>query len=275
MMALADDWGSVAMVTRMDRVRFLLTTSLIWVGAVVLFSIASWIDARSIQPAETAYLPYMQGWATGMLPWIILVPLVFRLGARATNAALIPTLRSAIAAGLVSMLVVAVYASLVWSAGTERSPLEVLASFKLKDWLWDIVFYVVAFLAGRQMRPGADHRSPAPMAANIAVKSVGRVDYIPIRDILAATAQGNYIALHLADRDVLHRSTMAKLSEALADAGFVRIHRSHIVNPARVTSTGARGDRVHQIELSNGLKLPVSDRYKPDVRHHLSDRVCA
>lgn len=135
---------------------------------------------------------------------------------------------------------------------------------------------MVIFLIGRQMRPremASGLEQPQP--ADIAVKSHDRVEYIPVSDVLGATAQGNNIALHLENRDVLHRATMSSLADTLSGAGLVRIHRSHMVNPDCVISAAARGGRVKAVSLRNGVKLPVSERYNDDVLTRLNGRVCA
>lgn len=256
--------------------RLVIGTSLTWLASLVIFSLASWIDNGVLSGRGHPYLPYFLGWARGMAPWLVLLPIVFRFGTRYENEDLPSTLISACFAGLVCMIIVGSWAAFAFSIGTDRSPFDVLANFRLMDWMWDIVFYVLAFLAGRQMRP----RQPViervnPEPADIAVKSHDKVEYVPVREILGATAQGNYIALHLEKRDVLHRATMASLAAVLADAGFVRTHRSHMVNPVKVVTTQARGGRVKGVTLPNGVTLPVSERYNDDVLSRLSERVCA
>ena len=107
----------------------------------------------------------------------------------------------------------------------------------------------------------------------IAVKSTTGVEFIPVKQIQGATAQGNYIALLMEGREVLHRATMAGLSEKLSEAGFVRVHRSHLINPNLVTGAKARGDRIREVQLNNGCRIPVSDRYMDDAYRALSGRI--
>ncbi len=247
----------------------------IWFVSIVIFSGANWIDRVVLGPADAPYSVFLFGWFRGALPWLLLGPVVFRFGARQTNHDLKNTLISAASAGFICMVIVGSWAAFVFSIGTENSPLDVLRSFRLMDWLWDVTFYVVIFLVGRQMRPREMPHQHMPEPTDIAVKSYDRVEYIPVRDVLGATAQGNYIALHLENREVLHRATMASFADTLAEAGFVRIHRSHMVNPDRVVSAASRGGRVKEVSLSNGVNLPVSERYSANVVSRLNGRVCA
>ena len=66
---------------------------------------------------------------------------------------------------------------------------------------------------------------------------------------------------------------MAQLESALSEAGFVRIHRSHLVNPSRISVARSRGESFRIVELTNGTQLPVSDRYRAEVRDQLDQRV--
>ena len=256
--------------------KLMLVCSAVWLASVLVFSTATWVD-RSLLGAENGpYIAHFLGWLRGMVPWLFLGPIVYRFGARYSNQSVQHTLRSAAAAGAICMIIVGSWAAFAFSIGTPYSPIDVIASFRMMDWMWDITFYVVIFLIGRQMRPremASGLEQPKP--ADIAVRSHDRVEYIPVHDVLGATAQGNYIALHLENRDVLHRATMSSLADTLADAGFVRIHRSHMVNPDCVVSAAARGERVKAVSLRNGIKLPVSERYNDDVVTRLNGRVCA
>ena len=274
-MALVDDLREVRLAGFPLRPPFLAATTLAWVACLLMFSSASWIDVIRSVP-DIGYTPVLTTWAIGMLPWLVLFPLVFKLGARYANADFRQTLVSALTAGLIAMVAVAAYAAIAFSIGTDRTPLETLVSFGARAFLWDVVFFAVTFLLGRQMRPLQDPRQyRTPESGTVAVRSSGRIEYIPVRDILGATAQGNYIALHLKDRDVLHRTTMAQLVASLGDAGFIRIHRSHLVNPACISMAKSRGESFRIVELTNGTQLPVSDRYRNEVRDQLDQRVLA
>ncbi len=272
-MALVDDLREVRRAGFPLRSPFLVITTLIWVSAVWLFATANWVDAVRAESAAP-YRAYILGWTRGMLPWLFLFPVVFKIGARHANSGFAETARSAGIAGFFGMGGVALYAAIAFSIGTDRTPVETLADLGMQAFLWDIVFFVLAFLFGRQMRPVMNPREYNTIDfGTLAVKSSGLIEYVPVRDILGATAQGNYIALHLKDRDVLHRTTMAQLDDALTDAGFIRIHRSHLVNPTQISVARSRGESFRIIELTNGIQMPVSDRYRSEVREQLGRRV--
>lgn len=251
-------------------------TSLAWLATVLLFAFCAWIDQSVRGSASATFAFYLAGWAKGMAPWLVLGPMIFRWASSSRDVGLTGTLWTGLICGMLCMGVIAIYAAIAFSYGTELTPLEALTTFQLTDWMWDVTFFILLIMTGRLTRKPAIVRvSTTSQSSSLAVKSHDGVEYIQIADIQGATAQGNYIALHLPGRDVLHRATMASLTQSLTSAGFVRIHRSHLVNPDLVISTTARGERVREVRLTNGIELPVSERYSVDVGMRLADRVCA
>ena len=83
----------------------------------------------------------------------------------------------------------------------------------------------------------------------------------PIADILAVSSAGNYAEFVLADgRRPLMRSSLAALETALGPRGFVRTHRSWLVNTARVTGLKPEGSGDYAVELGT-LTVPLSRRF--------------
>jgi DNA-binding LytR/AlgR family response regulator len=74
----------------------------------------------------------------------------------------------------------------------------------------------------------------------IAVKNGGRILFVDVADVEWFEAAGNYVRLHTAKTAHLVRTTMAALERKLDRSAFVRIHRSVIVNVARITELEAR-----------------------------------
>ncbi|MEQ1808416.1 MAG: LytTR family DNA-binding domain-containing protein [Terricaulis sp.] len=99
----------------------------------------------------------------------------------------------------------------------------------------------------------------------IAVFSAGRIDYVPLDDIIAAKAAGNYVALVTQDGEFLHRITLSELADSFVAAGFVRTHRSHLVRPREIVSARTRGDGIVELKLSNGAVAPVSETYRTQL----------
>lgn len=86
---------------------------------------------------------------------------------------------------------------------------------------------------------------------------------VRLADVQWLSAADNYIELHLPPRTLLERTTLA---DALARPGwaarFVRVHRSHAVNPAHVRRIERLPSGEAVLTLSGGEKLGVSRRYR-------------
>jgi len=84
---------------------------------------------------------------------------------------------------------------------------------------------------------------------------------VPACDIEYVKAAGNYVELITGDRTLLMRTTLHDLSAQLGAAGFVRVHRSLLVNPRHVVATrrGPRGRRL--VALRSGAELPVGRQF--------------
>lgn len=84
-----------------------------------------------------------------------------------------------------------------------------------------------------------------------------------LADVQWLSAADNYIELHLPPRTLLERATLA---DALARPGwaarFLRVHRSHAVNPAHVQRIERLGSGEAVLTLSCGESLRVSRGYR-------------
>lgn len=83
---------------------------------------------------------------------------------------------------------------------------------------------------------------------------------VKISEIVVVSAAGNYVELHCEDNQYLMRSTMKDLEEQLKTYNFIRVHRSHLVNPAAIVSVQS-----DSMILSSGTKLAISQRYRKNL----------
>lgn len=107
-----------------------------------------------------------------------------------------------------------------------------------------------------RQREEALTRAATP-ADRIAVVAAGRVELVPISDVVAITGADDYVELHLSSgRRLLHAARLDRLGEQLPDH-FVRIHRSSIANLAYVEALERLG-RKWRLALSGVEPLTVS-----------------
>lgn len=94
--------------------------------------------------------------------------------------------------------------------------------------------------------------------ASLAVRSAGRIDLATFADIAALSGADDYVEVVLADgRRFLHDSRLQVLQLRLPP-GFVRVHRSHIVNAAHVRTLRMLPNRRRVLVLSGDTTVPVS-----------------
>ncbi len=98
------------------------------------------------------------------------------------------------------------------------------------------------------------------------IRDGARLVRIELGDILAVRSAGNYVEFLLADgRRPLMRSPLGLMEAQLGDAGFVRTHRSWLVNAARVTGLRPEGSGDYAVELGPE-EAPLSRRYRPALQ---------
>ncbi len=102
---------------------------------------------------------------------------------------------------------------------------------------------------------------------SIPVELAGTTRMLPRSSVRWVEAQGDYARLHTADASHLVRVSLATLAERWADAGFVRIHRSYLVQirliaELRLTPSG-------YIVAIDGTELPVSRRHTRELKDRL------
>jgi len=120
-----------------------------------------------------------------------------------------------------------------------------------------------ARLAVRRVRAanaGGERAEGAPV--RFAVRDGRRTHLVPIADILWIESFGNYARVYTALARHIHRATMAVLTRELAPYGFARIHRTVIVNFARVVQLGPSGSGNYVALLDTGHRLRVSRTYR-------------
>jgi DNA-binding LytR/AlgR family response regulator len=101
--------------------------------------------------------------------------------------------------------------------------------------------------------------------SRIAIKAKGRILFIDPHEIVAVEAQGNYVLLRRKAGSDLLRESMSAVEEKLRPYGFVRIHRSVIINAAFVEEilTLAAGDYV--LRVQGGIEFTVSRKYRRNL----------
>jgi DNA-binding LytR/AlgR family response regulator len=102
--------------------------------------------------------------------------------------------------------------------------------------------------------------------ARIAIKAKGRILFVSPFDVIVAKAEGNYVALVHKSGAYLVRETMATTEQKLAPFGFVRIHRSILVNTTLVRDLRRDNTGTYVLRTIDGSDHPVGRAYKRNLK---------
>lgn len=93
------------------------------------------------------------------------------------------------------------------------------------------------------------------------IRDGAKLTRVSLSDIMAITSAGNYVEFVMEDgRRLMMRSPLSALESELAPRGFLRTHRSWLVNAARMTALRPEGSGDYTVELES-LQAPLSRRY--------------
>lgn len=139
----------------------------------------------------------------------------------------------------------------------------------------DAITYATFVLVLQLLRQLAEHRreiaaarADARQSGRITLKSGGRTIWIDAKTFDWAEAAGNYVEVKAAGRSHLARIGLSALETQLRDAGLdvTRIHRSFLVNRARVAEVEPTGDGDFRAKMADGTTLRGSRRYRGNLK---------
>jgi DNA-binding LytR/AlgR family response regulator len=103
-------------------------------------------------------------------------------------------------------------------------------------------------------------------APRIAFKAKGSIVLLDLADIVAVQAEGNYVSLqHRPDPHLVHES-LSSMAEKLKPYGFIRIHRSVVVNISAVEEIQPLPTGEYRLRVKGGKEYLVTRTYKHNLR---------
>jgi DNA-binding LytR/AlgR family response regulator len=103
-------------------------------------------------------------------------------------------------------------------------------------------------------------------APRIAFKAKGKILLLDLADILAVEAEGNYVSLQHRPNAYLVHESLSSMAEKLKPYGFVRIHRSVIVNVSVVEEIQPLSTGEYRLRVKGGKEYLVTRTYKHNLR---------
>ncbi|MER7501467.1 LytTR family DNA-binding domain-containing protein [Nonomuraea pusilla] len=122
----------------------------------------------------------------------------------------------------------------------------------------------------RRVAVSAEVPLDAAESGTIPVELGGVTRFVSSADVMYVEAQGDYARLHTATGSHLVRIPLATLEERWASAGFVRVHRSHLVAVRHIEELHIDSGRC-SVRVGD-TEIPVSRRHTRELRDLLVRR---
>jgi DNA-binding LytR/AlgR family response regulator len=103
-------------------------------------------------------------------------------------------------------------------------------------------------------------------SARIAIRAKGRILFIDAADVIAVEAKGNYVLLLHTSSSHMLRESISTMEEKLNLHGFVRIHRSVLVNAALVEEIHPLSAGDYALRVRGGREFTATRTYKKNLR---------
>lgn len=116
-------------------------------------------------------------------------------------------------------------------------------------------------------------------APRIGFKANGKILFVELAKIVAVQAEGNYVSLRRRASPYLLRESLSSMAEKLRPYGFIRIHRSVVVNISAVQEIQPLPTGEYRLLVRGGIEYLVTRTYKDNLRDLAelwagSDRIC-
>jgi DNA-binding LytR/AlgR family response regulator len=103
-------------------------------------------------------------------------------------------------------------------------------------------------------------------SVRIAIKTDGRILLIDAGDVIAVEAKGKYVSLLQTSSSHRLRESISTMEQKLNLHGFVRIHRSMLVNAALVEEIYSLPSGDYLLRVRGGKELTASRTYKKNLQ---------
>jgi len=101
----------------------------------------------------------------------------------------------------------------------------------------------------------------------IAIKANGRILFVNPDQILTVHAEGNYVLLQRETSSYLLRESISVMAEKLKPYGFIRIHRSVLVNTSFVEEIQPRVTGEYGLRIRGGKEFTVTRTYRSNLQN--------
>ena len=100
----------------------------------------------------------------------------------------------------------------------------------------------------------------------VAIKLTGRILFINLADVVAVHAEGNYVSFHRNSGSYLLRESISVMAEKLEPYGFIRIHRSVLVNRSCVEEIKLYPTGSYGLRIKGGREYTLTRTYRKNLK---------
>lgn len=109
-------------------------------------------------------------------------------------------------------------------------------------------------------------RQPSrPPYTRMAIKTKGKILFLDPRDVVAVQAEGSYVLLQRRSGSYLLRESLSKVAEKLKPYGFIRIHRSVLINTSFVEEIQPCLTGSCSLRITGGREFTVARTYRKNL----------
>jgi two-component system LytT family response regulator len=118
---------------------------------------------------------------------------------------------------------------------------------------------------GRRLEALMQSREPQ-WPQTLVVRNGDRFDFVSVTSVHWIEAANNYAVLHCGSADHVFGETLTSLETRLDPAKFLRVHRSIIVNSARIVAVHTMIGGAYELELRGGVRIKTGRQYRDKIR---------
>jgi two-component system, LytTR family, response regulator len=108
-----------------------------------------------------------------------------------------------------------------------------------------------------------------PPIERLVIKGGGTTRFLDVMEVECIETAGMYVVLHTGGKELLYRSSLTDMEAKLDPRHFIRVHRSAIVNLARVAHLEPVSHGEFEVVLKSGKRARLSRTYRGPVEQRL------
>jgi len=167
-----------------------------------------------------------------------------------------------------SLIHVTAMGALRWAVyalvGGHYPPLSPLGDFpyEFRKDLLSYAAFVIIYVAWLHLLKSPPATIGRGDPAELEIRDGARRHFVRLDEVAFIEAAGNYVELHRGQTPILHRAALSQMERQLRGQGFVRIHRSRLVQRARIAQVESKPSGDYVVRLLDGRELAGSRRYR-------------